>query len=139
MPDILQDTFSVTVDGDEYVFKVPTIKYEIELGYRAADVRRRAYPESGGTLIAADYASVQFSRACAIMELYLTKASTLWPYGFADGAETAEIDFAKPPKVDFEKFPVNCTELLYQVGEAFENEITRFRRRRNPDQRPASA
>lgn len=139
MPDILQETFALTVPkegGDEYVFKIPTIKYEIELGYRAADVRRRAYPEAGGSLVTADYAAVTFSRACAILELYLVKASTFWPYGFSDDEGTT-IDFSKPPVIDFEKFPVECSELVSEIGNAFEDEVRRFRQRRHRDKRPA--
>ena len=132
MSGTLQTSFDVSVEGDTFTFKMPTIKFEIETSYRAADVRRRAYPEANGGLATADWQMVRFSRYCAILELYLLRATTLWPYGYATDDDLAKIDFAKPPAVDFEKFPAECSDLVFLVGEAFEAEMQRFRRRRNP-------
>lgn len=130
MPDPLQTTFDVPLDGKTYTFRIPTIKMDIEIAYKAAEVRQRAYPQGGGTLVGVDGWSSAFARFCAIMELYLVKADTLWPYGFSDDDMSA-VDFNKSPKVDFEKFPVEHTETVYQMGEAFDREVARFRGRRN--------
>ena len=128
MSDVLSDRISVTVEQNEYVFRIPTIRYDVELGYKSADVRRRCYPEGGGMLGAVDYGAVQFSRSCAILELYLTSASTLWPYGF-DDSDMGKVDLTRPPKVDFEKFPLSAAETVTLVGEAFEAAFARFRKR----------
>lgn len=132
MPDVLQETFSVTVDDAEYHFKIPTIRYDIEVSYKSSEIRRRAYPEGEGGLQNTDFSSVKFSYYCAYMELYLVKCATLWPYGF-DDTDLSKVDPSNPPKVDFEKFPVEYTEVLYQVGVAFESKVAQFRRRRNID------
>jgi hypothetical protein len=131
----LQTTFDVTVDGDTYTFDIPTITFDIVVGYKAADVRGRAYPDSGGVLNTIDFAAANFSRYCAYLELYLRKASTLWPYGYEDD-DLDKVDFNKPPQVDFLKFPTSRADDVYLVGAAFDTEYARFRRRRN---RPAAS
>lgn len=138
MPDPLQDRFDVTVGRDTFTFRMPTIRYDIEVGYKAADVRRRASPDDMGALGALDWGTVQFSRHCAVMELYLLRSTTLWPYGFATD-DLSQVDFDKAPKVDFEKFPAECADEVTRVGVAFETEMARFRARRNSDQTPAGA
>jgi hypothetical protein len=135
MSDVLADRFTITLDTDEYVFRIPSIRYDVELGYRAADVRRRCYPDAGGMLGGVDYAAVAFSRACAILELYLISANTLWPYGFSDD-DLSKVDVSKPPKVDFEKFPLSSADQVVAVGEAFEREYTRFRTKRPANSGP---
>ncbi len=130
MSDVLADRFTVSVDGHDYTFKIPTIRYDIETGYRAADVRRRAYPEAGGTLGAVDFSAVQFSRACAYLELYLVGSTTLWPYGFADDSDLSKVNLAAPPAVDFEKFPVSAADTILEVGAAFDQRYADFRRPR---------
>ena len=49
MSDALQGTFEVEVDGETYVFRKPSIKQDIEVGYKATDIRKRAYPDAGGS------------------------------------------------------------------------------------------
>lgn len=132
----MQSSFEVVVGGDTYTFKVPTIKFDIEVGYKAADIRRRGFPEAGGGLGTVDYAVVQFSRHCAYLELYLTKATTLWPYGF-ETDDGSQIDMNKAPVVDFEKFPASCADIVVDVGAEFETQMQRFRRKRNTDKKPA--
>jgi len=130
MSDVLADRFTVEVDDHAYEFKIPSIRYDIEVGYRAADIRRRAVPESGGALGAVDFQTVQFSRACAYLELYLIGASTLWPYGLEDD-DLSKINMANPPAVNFEKFPLYAADMVMNVGVAFEQKYADFRRPRN--------
>jgi hypothetical protein len=139
MSGVLADRFDVVVEGDTYTFKIPSITYDIATGYRAADVRRRAFPESLGALGAIDFGAVQFSRCCAYLELYLLGSSTLWPYGIADDSDLSKIDMSAPPKVDFEKFPVSATDLVLEVGNAFEEKYAQFRRPRHSNNRQAGA
>jgi hypothetical protein len=134
----LQDKFDVQVEGATYTFKIPTIKYDIEVGYRAADVRAKAYPEGAGQMAGLDWQAVSFSRYCAILELYLIKSTTLWPYGFAED-DLTKVDLNAPPKVEFDKFPLSASDDVFAVGQAFETEVGRFRRRRHPDPAPAGA
>lgn len=108
----------------------------MEVGYRASDIRQRCYPEFGGALGTLDMDCVYFARYCAIIELYLVRSSTGWVYGIADDNNLGVLDFAKPPAVDFDKFPANAEQLVFLVGEAFEKERERFRSRRNTNPKP---
>lgn len=128
MPEPLQDRFDVTVDDDVYTFRMPTIRQDIEVGYRASEIRQRAYPTSMGALGGLDYATLQFTRFAAYLELYLVKASTGWPYGI-DDANLQAFDFSKAPEVRFENFPFDRTDDVYAVGQKFEAEVARFRKR----------
>ena len=119
------------VGGETYVFRKPGIYYSIEMGYRAADVRRRAFPAGGGGFpgdFGLDYSAVSFARACAITELYLERSDQEWPYSPGPDGK---------PLVDSSKFPPDREETVIQVGNAFEAEMARFRTRRNPDKPPA--
>jgi hypothetical protein len=142
MPDPLQSTFTISVpplpaEGETndlasvprqtYTFRIPTIKFDIEVGYKAAEIRNRAYPSGVGTLGGLDLQAVNFARYCAYLELYLVRSTTLWPYGF-DTDDMAQVDFSKPPLVDFEKFPVTHTDDVFTLGQTFETEVSRFRR-----------
>jgi hypothetical protein len=127
MSDPLSNEFEVVVDGDTFVFRKPTIRYRIELGYQSADVRRRAYPAQGGALpgdFGIDAAAAMFASNCAIMELYLVRSTATWP--FAPGEDGK-------PKVDFDKFPPDCEDSVWKIGKAFEDAIARFRKRGDTD------
>ena len=138
MSGALQETFTVKdSDGGEYTFKIPSISFDIQVSYKAAEIRRRAYPDGGGAIGGIDFQAVQFSRYCAFFELYMTASSRLWPYGF-DDSDIDKVDPRKAPLVDFEKFPTDCGDLVYEVGGLFEQEYAGFRRPRNSDKRPPS-
>jgi hypothetical protein len=136
--DILQTTFDVNVEGETYTFKIPTIRFRIEVSGRAASVRSRAYPAGmmDERLGITDWQSIAFSRHCAILELYLVKATTAWPFGTED---VNAIDLTRPPVVDFEKFPADREDTVEAVGTAFETERARFRERRAGNGQPAGA
>ena len=139
MSDPLSSEFDVALDGITYTFRKPGIRYTIELGYRAADVRRRAFPAGGGVLpndFGIDRAAVDFSRLCAILELYLVRSTVPWPFGTES---VSEIDWARPPKVDFEKFPPGREDTVDAVAAAFAEGLARFRKGGDTDGRPAGA
>lgn len=128
MSEALRDRFEVEVDGEQYVFRIPSISFDISVGYKSAEIRRRAYPEGQGLLGAVDFSAVQFSRSCAYLELYLIQSTALWPYGISDDVKP---DYTVPPKVDFEKFPVWAADMVMEVGAAFEQRYADFRRPRD--------
>ena len=136
MSDILKDSFTVKDStGGEYSFKIPSIVFDMQVSYKAAEIRRRAYPDGGGALGSIDFQAVQFSRYCAFLELYLLGANRLWPYGLADDA-IEKLDAKTQTAVNFEKFPVTSADLVYEVGGAFEEAYAQFRRPGDPDKRP---
>jgi hypothetical protein len=132
LPEILQNEFDVEHDGEKYTFKAPGIKYRFEVGGKAADIRRRAYPEGrvSEQLGTVDWDVNIFSRNCAVLELYLVKSTVPWPYGAED---MAAVDLGKPPRVDFEKFPPGREDTVDAVGAAFVEALARFRKGGNPD------
>lgn len=115
--DVLQDELTVTVRETDYVFRLPTIRYDIEVAARALAIRRRADPEGGGAIYGIGEQAARLSFALAIMELYLAGGPE-WP--FSPGP-------AGKPAVNHEKFPRNKTALVYEIGGAFEQAYERFR------------
>lgn len=129
----ISNTLDVRIDGELYVFRKPSIRYPIEVGYRAADVRRRAFPPSGGALpgdFGLDYDAVSFARACAVMELYLVRSDQEWPFSAGSDGK---------PMVDFDRFPPERDDTVRRIGAGFEAELARFRTRRAPDEPSAAA
>ena len=138
MSEVLKDTFTVNdSSGGEYTFKIPSIVFDMQVSYKAAEIRRRAYPEGQGALGTIDFQAVQFSRYCAFLELYLTGANKLWPYGYGED-QIDKLDPKVLPVVNFEKFPVASSDLIYEVGGAFEEAYAQFRRPGHSDRRLAS-
>lgn len=118
-----------TVITETYVFRKPGIYHRIELGYRAAEVRRKAYPLAGGVLdFGVDRATVDFARDCAILEMYLVRSDQSWPFTPGEGGK---------PVVDSSKFPPEREQTVWDIGEEFSRQVERFRARRNPAGPPA--
>ena len=128
MSDPFQDSIEVKHEGTTYTFKLPGIMVDLEIGGRAADVRRRAYPAGGGAIV--DTNTAYFSRSAAIMELYLKAATDPWPFSAGENGL---------PKVDVTKFPLSRVDAVYAIGSAFDEELARFRKPRAADPAPAAA
>jgi hypothetical protein len=116
-PDVLQDRITVKVRGEEYVFRVPSIRYDIETAYRSAAIRRKADPAGAGGTWGVDPVALNTSWALATIELYL-EAGPQW--AFSSNA-------AGKPIVDHEKFPVNKYATALEVANAFQAAYDRFR------------
>jgi hypothetical protein len=124
--DFFQGELTVSLNGDEYVFNIPGIKFEMEVGYRSARIRRGADPEGIGSLAALDGMAANFAYNCALLELYI-KAGPRWL--FSPGADGK-------PVVNHEKWPPQNADLVWEVAAAFQNAYTRFRRGGAPDAAP---
>lgn len=118
MSDILQTNITVNVRNVNYTFRMPTIKYDIEMGYKATDIRRRSDPSGFGDMGSAGPSGANFAWYCAIMELYLVASDDEWPWSK---------NTVGKPAVQFENFPLNKTTTLYEVGRAFEDTFQKFR------------
>ena len=127
--DVLQDEITVNVRGEDYVFRIPSIKFDIEVGYRAASIRRKADPEGRGNLDALDGMAAAFAFNCALLELYL-KAGPAWCWSAGAGGK---------PAVDHEKFPLKAGNLVWEVGGAFRDAFERFRGEGAADDNAAGA
>ena len=127
--DPLLSEFDIAIDGETYSFRKPGIYHRIELGYRAAEVRRKAYPGAGGVLdFGVDRDTVDFARNCAIMELYLVRSDQQWPFSVGVGGK---------PVVDSSKVPADREETVWKIGEEFTGQVVRFRTRGNPAGAPS--
>jgi hypothetical protein len=114
--DVIQTELVVDVRGAQYTFRIPSIRYEIEVAARAASIRRKADPE-GASPYEVGNAAVRLSYALAQMELYLVAATVTWP--FSAGADGK-------PVVKHDAFPTRNAPLVYAIGEAFEAAYNKF-------------
>jgi hypothetical protein len=122
-PDVLQREVAVTVRGEKYTFRMPSIAFEIEIGYKSNDICGRSLPEGttpAASLLGPGNRAYNFAWCCGVMELYLIRATTEWP--FTDG----------PGLVNSAKFSFNKSQVVEEIGSAFSVELNRFR-----DSRPA--
>ena len=118
MADVLQETFDVTVRGKNYKFRVPSIRFDIEIGYKSAQLRRQSDPEGRGELGSVDAAATRFAWSQSVIALYLLSSDESWP--FSPGPDGK-------PVVDPDKFPSNKINTVYELGEAFRTAYERFR------------
>ena len=118
MSDVLDETLEVIVRKQKYIFKIPSITFDIEVGYRATEIRQRIAPQFMGSLFGLDNAAAQLARNFAVMELYLLRADVPWPFSPGPNGK---------PVVDSAKFPRDKTNTVYDIGQAFEAAYGRFR------------
>jgi hypothetical protein len=129
-PDLLQSEIAVTVRGEKYTFRMPSIRFEIEVGYKANDICGRSMPDGltpSATLLGPGNRAYNFAYCCALLELYLKKATTEWP--LTDG----------PGNVNSEKFPFGKSQVVEEIGVALGAELNRFRDDRPADGKPPGA
>ena len=118
MSDVLQETFTVNIRDKNYVFRIPSIRFDIEVGYESRRIRQDADPLGRGDLNNIDAATIQFALYCAIIKLYLVSADVQWIYSAGPDGK---------PVIDPLKFPRNKNTTVYLIGEAFIKEYERFR------------
>ncbi len=126
MSELLPTELTVTVGDETYMFAIPTIRDEAKIGMRTASIRRsmlEAGEQDPGPQ-ALDFGTNYTLRACAVFELQLRKASVTWP--FSQGKNG--------PVVDSTKFPLNKSEKVLSVYEAYTVALDTFRSGGNPDQ-----
>ena len=115
--DVVQTELTVTVENGTYEFKIPSIRYDIEVATRAARIRRLADPSGGTSPYELGGRATGLSWALAQMELYLIRSSTTWPFSPGPTGE---------PVVDHTKFDARKGRLVMAIGEAFDAEYARF-------------
>jgi hypothetical protein len=116
--DVLQSEIVVTVRGEKYTFRMPSIRFEMEVGYKANDICGRAMPDNSSptaSLLGPGNRAYNFAWCCAVLELYLIRATAEWP--FTDG----------PGRVNADKFSFGKSQVVEEIGSAFSLELNRFR------------
>lgn len=128
--DVLQNEVIVTVRGDKYTFRMPSIRFEMEMGYKTNDICGRAMPEGSSptaSLLGPGNRAYNFAWCCAVLELYLIRATTEWP--FTDG----------PGRVNSDKFSFGRSQTVEEIGSAFSLELNKFRDAGSADANGAGA
>lgn len=115
--DILRNTLTISSDGADYEFRIPSLFDEMRIGVRMRDIRRRIDPSSDGSDIGLDQTTLYFNRACATFEVMLNKASVEWP--FSQGKNG--------PVVDCEKFPKEKAATVIAVYGELQEKLITFR------------
>ncbi|MDE2232596.1 MAG: hypothetical protein KGJ90_00490 [Patescibacteria group bacterium] len=126
--DVLSDIVTVTVDGDDYMFQVPSIYDEMKIGVRMREIRRRIDPTSNGD-DNLDVGTMYIMRACATFETMLKKASVQWPFTAGSAG----------PVVDSEKFPRDKSDAVLKIYTAFQEKLFSFRSGGVPDKQPLTS
>ena len=130
MPELLQDTLEVHVDGETYIFAIPGVADEIKLGLIERDIRRQMELDLFGPTGAVtgeptgDRGTDFVVRVAAQFRLLLRRGPA-WPYSNGVNGE---------PVVDFTKWPNNKVDTAFRVGMEFQNQLARFRSGGTADQ-----
>ena len=125
--DILQTEISVEVNGDTFVFAIPTVHDEIKRGARMrALLQQIVGPGEDAALYGLDGGTSFFLDVCATFETLLRKASVNWVFSSVDGQ----------PKVDSAKFPPDKVDQVTEAFVSFREQLTKFRGTGTADKAP---
>ena len=118
MPELLQDSITVSHNGDDFVFSIPSIHDEVRIGLKARALRQ-ALVGPGGDVSedGLDRWTVYMLRACATFEVLLRKSSAMWPW-------TAQ---AGGPVVDSGKFPDDKVNDVLAIYSDQQEQLLSFR------------
>ena len=117
--DITKTTIDVTSSaGISYVFAIPNMAQEIQLGIRERNIRRELDPGGNGDPSGLDDATFLMVRAAAQFEMLLRKCSDQWP--FTTGKDGK-------PVIDYKNFPSDKLNEAIQVSLMFQADLNRFR------------
>ena len=126
MPELLQDTISINVDGVDYLFAIPSYYDEIKIGMVEREIRRSVEQELLGPnqvatgMPTGDNTTDFLVRTAANFKVLLRKCSSQWPY--SAGANGL-------PEIDFTKWPRDKVSTAFAVGVRLNEEVNRFRSR----------
>lgn len=126
---ILDTHITVTVKGEQYRFKIPTMAEYVSIGSRAAAIRRSQDPMRIGNISALDVETADTIWGFAAFEVLLDKTSIEWPVSKSDKGE---------PTVDHTKFPLSRMDELLEVVYALNQALVRFRAGGAADNGPAA-
>jgi hypothetical protein len=119
--DVLKPTFSIKVEGHEFVFRVPTPLEKARQGARETAIRRIIDPTSAGWADGLDEATFCLIRGMAVLELFLDKTDARWVY-----TETAADKGPVKVVVDITAFPPGTETIITEVGREFQAGLDKF-------------
>jgi hypothetical protein len=119
MPDnVLQDTLTVTSNGQTYEFAIPSYLDEIKIGVKSRDLIRAATGDFGASMDGLDNQTHWMITTAARFEVLLRRSSTEWPWSAGVGGK---------PVVDFQKWPKDKVVEALAIGALFAVELGTFR------------
>lgn len=121
MADILQNTVKITVEGEEFEFRVPSPLDVAKVGMRAAAIRRNADPDGIGFEDGLDIDTLLVVRAMATMDVLLERSSAKWAL-----SEIKDTQGNVKVGADSNKFPAHVTPMLPVIYQEVQEAIKRF-------------
>lgn len=117
--DVLKPTFSIKVEDNEFIFRVPTPLEKAKLGSREAAIRRSL--DGFGSAYGLDEDTFCLVRGMAVLELFLDKTNARWVY-----TETKPEKGPAKVVVDIEAFPPGTETIITEVGREFQAGLDKF-------------
>lgn len=132
--DVLKRTLTVKRDGDEFVFRTPSILDDIKVGQEARLIRSKVDPNGYGGVEGLDEDAALLSRFLGMFRVLFESTSAPWlPIKTEQrGAETVAV-------VDIDNIPADRVNDVAEVGLMLEAEVARFRARGAGDRQSAGA
>jgi len=121
MADILTNTIKVTVEKEDFEFRVPSPKDYARMGVVAGAIRRSYDPQGVGSEYSVDDFTATVVRAMAIMAVCLEKSTAKWAF-----SEVKDRNGDVKVIVDPEAFPPQATKIIVQIPFKFDEEVSRF-------------
>ena len=117
--DILKNEIEVKIEGETFVFAIPSIMDDARMAARARAMRRNVDPEGDGGEYGFDIPTATEIRAAAAFETLLKKTSAAWVYTKAipDGR----------PTIDASKFPLDKVNQIVAAYLAWQERVATFR------------
>lgn len=118
---VLDNSVTITVDGKDFQFRVPSPLDTARIGMVSASIRRRLDPDGVGSEEALDPSTALVIRGMAMMEVLLEKSSATWAF-----SEVKDAKGVTKIAVDAGKFPPAATALLPAIYMEAQDAIARF-------------
>lgn len=134
MPDVLDNSVTVKLNGEDFVFRVPSPLDMARIGMEAAAIRRTLDPQNIGNEDCVDWQTAQLIRSLAIMKVLLEKSSAAWAF-----SEVTDAKGSKTVSVDITKLPPKAYKTLQVLGDEALQAIDRFLEGGTGDEQPVSA
>jgi hypothetical protein len=120
-PDMLKDVINVSVNGNTFSFRIPSVKDKLKISALAAKLRRDNDPDGTGFAYGYDVMSMMFFDSIAtFMTLYKDSDA---PWVFTPNPEDNK------PEMNLDKWPNDAP--IVEVIEQFNTELATFRKARH--------
>lgn len=113
---LVQKELTVSVAGETYQFKIPSVRDEARIGSIARFLRAQDDPEHIGTAEGLDFNTFIAYQAMATMQVLLLRASTSWPFSAGKDGK---------PVINPDEFPDDAP--VMEVYEGYLDALSIFR------------